>query len=64
MITDTLSVAFNLARFVWRFKPGFKGACELASLCALAMVRADSPTGKMFLGQAKGAAKRLASGQH
>lgn len=61
-LTDCLSLAFNLARFMYRHRVGVRGGFEVTSLCILAMVRADSPTGKMFFGQVKGAAKRLALG--
>lgn len=54
-----LRMTWAVARFSFRVRASLSDAAELHALCALALVRAESPTAKMFIGQVRAKARRM-----
>lgn len=54
-----LRMTWAVACFSFRVRASLADAIELHALCALALVRAKSPTAKMFIGQVRAKARRM-----
>lgn len=57
---ETTRLAYNLASFAIRNRASWRDALELAALCVIAMCRASSATGSLYLGQVRKKAASLA----
>ena len=54
-----LRMTWAVACFSFRVRASLADAIELHALCALALLRAESPTFKMCMGQARAKARRM-----